>query len=212
MTTKVQDTNKLVAGVSSKGWYDGRRATTVRQRCNLVGGTYFALNYQLPPRARIVWFETLVNSTITVSTVTAGPASAAPGGFGIMLFPAAATATTPVTAPPSTATQAFTSLVGGTAGYIFATSPDLTTAVTSQVRGIPLVYATNATNIVQNTATVGGLLALVPVAIGTGLNIYPKTDGYYFGSAATATTAAGQIDVTLYVEEYDQAPVIGVNQ
>lgn len=207
MSARTIDTNKLVAGYINNGWYNGRKSTTVRQRCNLVGGTYFALNYQLPARARVVWAEILTQSDVSVGTVTAGPASAAAAAFGLFVFPASATATTPVTTPPNTATQAFTSFSGGTTGFLIQTAAGLTTAATNQARGLPNVYGTNATNNPQNPNTVAAMIALLPVSTAaTGLIAYPKTDGYYFGSAATATTAAGTVDVTLYVEEYEQAP------
>jgi hypothetical protein len=179
MSTRTIDTNKLVNGYVSQGWYNGRKATTVRQRCNLTYGSYFALNYTLPARSRIVWAEMLVNSTVTAGTVTGGPAAAAAAGVGLFVFPPAATASTPITTPPNTATQAFTSFSGGTSGYLVSTTPDFTTAVTSQVRGIPQVYATNASNIPHNPQTAGAMIALMPISTAaTGLIAYPAATGY----------------------------------
>lgn len=207
MAVRTIPTATLTQGYVNQGWYNGRKATTVRQRCNLVGGTFFALNYALPPRARVVWAEMVAQSDVSVTTVTGGPASAAAGAYGLFMFPAATNATAPVTTPPSTATQAFTSFAGGTTGFLIQTSLGLTTAATNTARGIPNVYGTNSTNVPQNLNTVGAMIALLPVSTAaTGLIAYPVATAYSFGSAATATTAAGTVDVTLYIEEYDQAP------
>jgi len=206
MSARTIDTNRLVAGYTSSGWYNGRKATTIRQRCNLVGGTYFALNYQLPARARIVWGEIVTQSAVTLWATAGGPSSNAADGFGLMAFPiTAATVTTPLTAPPNTATLSNTSLNGGTNGFLCFINSDLTTANTSTnpFRGTPQLFGTNATNIPANTNTVPALLALLPMRATSGINA--TAGAYIFGSAVTAT-AAGTVDVTLYVEEYEQAP------
>jgi len=207
MSARTIDTNKLVAGYTSNGWYNGRKATTIRQRCNLVGGTYFALNYQLPARARLVWGEIVTQSAVTLAATTGGPSSNAADAFGLFVFPiTAATVTTPLTTPPNTATLSNSSLNGGTNGFLCFANADLTTAntATTPFRGLPQIYATNSTSIPSNTNTVPSLIALMPMRATSGIN--PSTSVYTFGSAATATTAAGTVDVTLYVEEYEQAP------
>lgn len=206
MSARNITTNQLVNGYVSNGWYNGRKSTTVRQRCNLVGGTYFALNYQLPARARIVWGEIVTQSAVTLGTVTGGPSSNAADGFGLLSFPiTAATVTSPLTAPPNTATLSNTSLNGGTNGYLCFVNNDLTTVNTSTnpFRGVPQVYGTNATNIPSNTNTVPSLLALLPMRATSGIN---ATSGAYIFGTATTATAAGTVDVTLYIEEYEQAP------
>ena len=206
MSARTIDTNKLVAGYTSNGWYNGRKATTIRQRCNLVGGTYFALNYQLPARARLVWGEIVTQSAVTLAATTGGPSSNAADAFGLFVFPiTAATVTTPLTTSLNTATLSNSSLNGGTNGFLCFANADLTTAntATTPFRGLPQVYGTNSTSIPSNTNTVPSLIALLPMRATSGIG--PSTS-YTFGSAATATTAAGTVDVTLYVEEYEKEP------
>jgi hypothetical protein len=205
MAVRTIPTATLTQGYVNQGWYNGRKATTVRQRCNLVGGTYFALNYALPPRARVVWGEIVTQGAVTLGTATGGPSSNAADSYGLIVYPAATNATAPVTAPPNTATLSNSSLAGGTNGYLCFFNNDLTTANAgnSQFRGYPQVYATNATNNPSNTNTVPAFIALLPMRGTSG--IHATSGGYIFGTATTAT-AAGTVDVTLYIEEYDQAP------
>jgi hypothetical protein len=206
MTTKVQDTNKLVAGVSSKGWYDGRRATTVRQRCNLVhGSTYFSLNTQLPPRARLIWAEVLTGGTVVA---TGNDATNTANCYSLMVHPTTATA---ALTQPQTATVS--NPAGATNGYMALITPGLTTDATNMARGVPLILGTSATNQIANTNTVAALITLQPAYTNSNRVYASGTSGFVFGtSTATSTNTAGQVDVTLYYEEYDQAPVISVNQ
>jgi len=207
MSTRTIDTNKLVVGYASQGWYNGRKATTVRQRCNLVtGSTYFALNYLLPPRARIVWAEMLVNSTVVISTVTGvGGSTNAPDSFALIMSPVTGTVSSPLTAPV-TNTVAVSNLSGGTNGFLVLMAPDLTTAASSQVRGLPVLKGTAETNFHVNTATVGSLISLVVARNTVGIGNTVNTAPYFGTGTATSTSTAGQVDVTLYVEEYEQAP------
>lgn len=211
MSARNITTNQLVSGYVNQGWYNGRKATTVRQRCNLVwGSAFFALNYQLPPRARLVWAETLVvpasNNGGTNGTVvcTGNDGTNTAGVFALVVHPAAATSTAPLTQPQ---TATVSSPAGGTSGYLALITPGLTTDATNQVRGIPVVLGTSATNIVQNTNTVAALITLQP-AVASSNRLYASgTSGYVFGTnTSTNASTAGLVDVTLYVEEYDQAP------
>lgn len=205
MSIRTIDTNKLVNGYVSQGWYNGRRSTTVRQRCNITQGLqYFTLNYQLPPRARVVWAEMVNVSTVTALT-GAGTSTDATDAVALIVSPVTGTVSSPLTAP-YTATVAVSSLSGGTNGFIVLQSGDLTTNASGSVRGVPQIRGTNATNICANTATVNAPISLMPMRATVGIG-GTSTSVATFGTAAgTATVAAGTVDVTLYVEEYDQAP------
>ena len=200
MSARTIDTNKLVAGYTSNGWYNGRKATTIRQRMVLTGGSrYAALNYQLPARARIVWAEMLVNSTVTVQGSGAGGSTNTADTFALIMSPVTGSASSPLTAPV-TNTVAVSNLSGATNGFVVLQAIDLTTAVSSQIRGTPLLKGTNSTNQHVNTATVGACISLMPMVGTVGVG----STTALFGTDTVAT--AGSIDVTLYVEEYEQAP------
>lgn len=202
MSARTIDTNKLVAGYTSNGWYNGRKATTIRQRVIPTNGALAAvLNYQLPARARIVWGEMLVNSTISVTGSGAGNSTNTADAFALIMSPVTGTVSAALTAP-ITNTVAFSNLSGGANGFIVLQGVDLTTAASSQVRGLPVLKGTNATNQHVNTATVGACLSLMPISTsGVG-----STTCVFGTSTSTSTATVGSIDVTLYVEEYEQAP------
>lgn len=212
MSTRTIDTNKLVAGYTSQGWYNGRRATTVRQRCNLVhGSAYFALNAQLPARARLVWAEVLTvpaasnggtNGTVVATGNDGISTSDLANCYALMVHPT--TNTQPLT-QPQTATVSSPS--GGTNGYMALITPGLTTDATNQARGIPLNFGTSATNFIQNTNTVAALITLQPAFTNSNRVYANGTTGMVFGtSTATSASTAGLVDVTLYYEDFEQAP------
>jgi hypothetical protein len=200
MSARTISTNQLESGYVSNGWYNGRKATTVRQRCNLVhGSAFFTLNAQLPARARLVWAEVLTQGTVVA---TGNDATSTANCYALMIHPT--TNTQPLT-QPQTATVSNPS--GGTNGYLALITPGLTTAATNQARGIPLVFATSATNNPINTNTVAALITLQPAFTNSNRVYASGTSGFVFGtSTATSASTAGQVDVTLYYEEYEQAP------
>lgn len=202
MTARTIDTNKLVSGYTSQGWYNGRKATTVRQRVIPTNGALSSvLNYQLPARARIVWAEMLVNSAISVTGSGAGGSTNTADSFALIMSPVTGTVSAALTAP-ITNTVAFSSLSGGTNGFIVLQGNGLTTAASSQQRGTPVLKGTTETNQHVNTATVGACLSLMPISTsGVG-----STTCVFGTSTSTSTATVGSIDVTLYVEEYEQAP------
>lgn len=208
MSTRTIDTNKLVAGYTSQGWYNGRKATTVRQRCNLVNNTsYFALNAQLPARARLVWAEVLTvpaasnNGTNGTVVVSGNDGTSTANCYALMVHPT--TNTQPLT-QPQTATVSSPS--GGTNGYMALITPGVTTDATNQTRGIPLNFGTSATNLVQNTNTVAALITLQPAFTNSSRVYANGSSGFIFGSTNANTNTQGLVDVTLYYEEYEQAP------
>lgn len=205
MSARNITTNQLVNGYVSNGWYNGRKSTTFRQRCNLTQGLQnFVLAYQLPPRARIVWGEMVINSTVTALT-GAGTSTDPTDAVALIMSPVTGTVSSPLTAP-LTSTVAVSNLSGGTNGFLVLQSGDLTTNASGAVRGIPQIRGTNATNQCVNTATVNAIVSLLPMRATVGVG-GTNTSVATFGTAAgTATTPAGTVDVTLYVEEYDQAP------
>lgn len=205
MSARNITTNQLVSGYVSNGWYNGRKSTTFRQRCNLLtGDQYFLLSYQLPARARIVWAEMVNVSTVTAIT-GAGNDGGAADAVALIMSPVTGTVSSPLTAP-LTSTVAVSNLLGGTNGFLVLQSGDLTTNASGAVRGIPQIRGTNATNICANTATVNAVISLMPMRATAGVG-GTNTSVAKFGTAAAASTvAAGTVDVTLYVEEYDQAP------
>jgi len=186
----------------NQGWYNGRKATTVRQRVVPTTGALSAvLNYQLPPRARIIWAEMLVNTAVVVTGSGAGNSTNTADSFALIMSPVTGTVSAALTAP-ITNTVAFTSLSGGANGFMVLRGDGLTTAVSSQQRGTPVLYGTNATNQHVNTATVGACISLMPISTaGVG-----STTCVFGTSTSTSTVTAGAVDVTLYIEEYDQAP------
>lgn len=205
MSARTINTNQLVAGYTSSGWYNGRKATTIRQRCNLTQGiTNFALNYQLPARARVIFAEMLVNSTVSVITNTGVGGGGSADAFALLMLPVTGTISNPLTAPVTNSIP-LSNLSGGTNGFLVLMAPDLTTAASSQVRGAPVLKGTTETSQHVNTATVGALIALVPARATSGVGC---TNTTVFGTTTTLSTsvACGQVDVTLYVEEFEQAP------
>lgn len=204
MGTRTIDTNVLVSGFTNRGWYNGRKASVFRQRCNLVhASAFFAMALALPARARVVWGELTVNATVLATG--SGVATNVADVYGLFLHPGAATASATLT-QPQTATVTVSNGLGGTNGYLMFRSTDLTTNVTSMPRGIPLIFATNASNIPQQAGTVAALMTLQPFR-GTDGYQANGTTGYIFGtSTTTSTNTAGQVDVVMYYEEYEQAP------
>lgn len=209
MSARNITTNQLVSGYVSNGWYNGRKSTTVRQRCNLtLGQQYFTLAYQLPPRARIVWGEMVNVSTVTAIT-GAGTSTDPTDAVALIMSPVTGTVSSPLTAP-LTSTVAVSNLSGGTNGFLVFQSGDLTTNASGGVRGVPQIRGTVATNVCANTATVNAIISLMPMRATVGVG-GTATNVATFGTAAATSTnpttiAAGTVDVTLYVEEYDQAP------
>lgn len=209
MSVRNITTNQLVSGYVSNGWYNGRKSTTVRQRCNLtLGQQYFTLAYQLPPRARIVWGEMVNVSTVTAIT-GAGNDTNAVDAVALIMSPVTGTVSSPLTAP-LTSTVAVSNLSGGANGFLVFQSGDLTTNASGGVRGVPQIRGTVATNVCANTATVNAIVSLMPMRATAGIG-GTATNVATFGTAAATSTnpttiAAGTVDVTLYVEEYDQAP------
>lgn len=212
MSTRTIDTNRLVGGYASQGWYNGRKATTVRQRVTATHAAQFVtLNYTLPPRARIIWAEILTQTNVLLSTTGDGTSTA--GAVALMFFPS--TGTSVLTSPPTTGTQ---SNPAGTNGYLFLQTPGISTSTSSassetngQSRGVPLIFGTVATNNAVNTSTVGAMVALVPASTSNNRVNFNSTStvNLRFGtdtSTTTSTSTCGTFDVTLYVEEYEQAP------
>lgn len=205
MSVRNITTNQLVNGYVSQGWYNGRRATTVRQRIIPTHGqTIVNLSYQLPPRARIVWAEVLTQTGLLLSTTGDGTNTA--NSVALMMFPATGTAA--LTTPPTTGTQ---SSPAGTNGYMVIQTPGTATDTNGQARGLPLVFGTTATHPVVNTSTVGALMAILPSLVSSNRISFSTTGtaNFRFGtdtSTTTNTNTCGAIDVTLYVEDYDQAP------
>jgi hypothetical protein len=70
------------------------------------------------------------------------------------------------------------------------------------------VFGTTATNQVINTNTSAAAIITLQPAFTNSNRLYASgTSGFVFGtSTATSTDTAGSVDVTLYIEEYDQAP------
>lgn len=202
MAVRTIPTATLTQGYVNQGWYNGRKATTVRQRVVPTTGALSAvLNYQLPPRARIIWAEMLVNTAVVVTGSGAGNSTNTADSFALIMSPVTGTVSAALTAP-ITNTVAFTSLSGGANGFMVLRGDGLTTAVSSQQRGTPVLYGTNATNQHVNTATVGACISLMPISTaGVG-----STTCVFGTSTSTSTVTAGAVDVTLYIEEYDQAP------
>lgn len=204
MGTRSIDTNTLVSGYTNRGWFNGRRALVFRQRANLVhASAFFALALALPARSRVVWGELTVNATVVATG--SGVATNLANVYGLLLHPGAPTASATLTQPQA-ATVTVSNGNGGTNGFMMFKSTDLTTNATSMPRGLPLLFGTNSTSIPHQPGTVGALMSLQPCC-GTDGYQANGTSGYIFGtSTTTSTNTAGQIDVTLYYEEYDQAP------
>ena len=202
MSARTIDTNKLVAGYTSQGWYNGRKATTIRQRIVPTNGALSAvLNYQLPARARVVWAEMLTNTAVVVTGSGGGGDTATAVTFALIMSPVTGSVSSPLTAP-ITNTVVLSNFSGGTNGFIVLQAIDLTTAASSQIRGTPQLRGTSATNQHVNTATVGACLSLMPLSTMGG-----GSTTVVFGTSTTTSTATqGSVDVTLYVEEYEQAP------
>jgi len=212
MAVRTIPTATLTQGYVNQGWYNGRKATTVRQRVTATHAAQFVtLNYTLPPRARIIWAEILTQTNVLLSTQGDGTSTA--GAVALMFFPTTGTAV--LTAPPTTGTQ---SNPAGTNGYLFLQTPGITTSTSSassdtnaQSRGVPLIFGTVATNNAVNTQTVGAMVAIVPASTSNNRVNFNSTNtvNLRFGtdtSTTTNTNTCGTFDVTLYVEEYDQAP------
>lgn len=179
-TTIIYSTN----GNDSLGWYDRRKAHVFSGNVTINTGAPFAtLPVTVPPRSRVIWAR-LSNQTTVPVTGGIGTTTTAPGGYAIVGWPT--TATTPVTAPPSTASVTFAN-ASGTNGGIIALAISTASAVTAN--GAPIcervagVYGTNA-YVFQNTNTTPAFLALVPCFTNS-------TGSYAYQANGTASTAAG---------------------
>lgn len=179
-TTLIYSTN----GSDSLGWYDRRKAHTIS--CNVTintGSPFASLPVTVPPRSRVIWAR-LSNQTTIPVTGGIGTTTTAPGGYALVGWPT--TATTPLTAPPSTASVTFAN-ASGTSGGVIALAVSTTSAATAL--GAPIcervagVYGTNA-YVFQNTNTTPAYLALVPAFTNS-------TGSYAYQANGTASTAAG---------------------
>ena len=142
------------------------------------------------------------NGTNGTVVATGNDGTSTANCYALMVHPT--TGTQPLTQPQ---TATVSSPAGGTNGYMALITPGLTTDATNQSRGIPLNFGTSATNMVQNTNTVAALITLQPAFTNSNRVYASGTSGFVFGtSTATSTNTAGLVDVTLYIEDYDQAP------
>lgn len=205
MSARTISTTQLEAGYKSYGWYNGRNCAVIRQRIKPTQGSPFMpLNATLAGRGRILWAEVVTQTAVSVAATGDGTNTA--NSYAIAMFPT--TGTAPLTAPPTTGTQ---SNPAGTNGYLVLQTPGLTTAATNQARGVPLIFGTVATSQCVNTNTVPALLGVLPAFTNSNRISYVGTGtaNFRFGTDTTTTITTdtcGVIDVTLYVEEFEQAP------
>lgn len=200
------------------GWYGGRRCKVFTQRVNAnLGNTLVALGGNVPAYSRVIG-ATLRN--VIVATVTGTAAGATADSIALVMFPVSnASVTQALTSSPATATvkavsQTITTNGIFTSGVMLAQTPGIGTSETNGVyRGVPICARVNTTGGCQNAENptpAPALLAIVPSLLSSntfqvnGTNI---TSGFIFGTgSATGTGTVATVDVTLYVESYDDYP------
>lgn len=191
----IRNTTPSTNGEKKTGWYQGRKASTVRQLVNLThGASYVALNVAVPPRGRVI---SAYLAAVTALSVTGNDGTNTANAAALMMFPT--TNTQAVTAPPTTATQ---SNPTGTSGFMLG----ITTSTASNAlrRGAPM-FETSV--LAQNTNTVDALLCIVPAFTNSNRVQINGTNAYVFGtSTASSATTAGQMYAVLQIEEYDDLP------
>lgn len=203
---------------SSASWYGGRKAIRYRQRviCS-AGSRQVALGWNVPAYARVIACS-IVNNIVPTVSGTAGAVTA--DSIALMMYPVSnSAATTVLTAAPDTATVKAVSIAAPTvtqpvssSGIMLAQTPGIGTSPTNgRYRGAPLIERVNTNRLIaENPYPAAAFLALVPAGLSsniTQVSTSAITTGYCFGTALTETaTQAAQLDVTMYVETYDDSP------
>lgn len=204
VTTAAPTTN----WVKSFGWYKGRRCATIRGQAVLTHGSqFFACPINLPKSCRPVWAAVVNQTAIDMVGGTTTDATNACNGVALCFYPAAATATTPLTTPATGSASAHTNMIA------FVTSTTSNTAATGTIgifRGLPIgqSFATNVQ--MHNAIAQEALLLLRPANTNSNrvvaASAATNTDSNMVFGTATGTAAGwtnNVVNVVLYYEEFD---------
>ena len=144
--------------------------------------------------------------------VTVAGNGTAPTNYALVAFPS--TNSSPLTAPPSTASQSFPNGVTNTNGMLIQVGPGTASSATS--RGAPECervagkFGTNA-GICQNTNSSDAFMCLLPV-LGTSyifqnagtVATATNTGVGIFGTGTSTSTNTYTVQVELFIEDYEE--------
>ena len=199
-------------------WYGGRKCKVYTQRVNAnLGNTLVTLGGNVPAYSRVIAASI---RNVIVPTVTGTAAAVTANSIALVMFPVSSPAVTAaLTSSPTTATvkaisQTITTFGIFTEGVMLAQTPGIGTSETNGVyRGAPICARVNTTGgcqMAENPTPAPALLGIVPANLSSntfqvnGTNI---TSAFIFGTgSATGTGTVATVDVTLYVESYDDYP------
>lgn len=192
----------------SFGWFKGRRTATIRGQAVLTHGSqFFACPVNLPKFSRPVWAAVVNQTAIDMVGGTTTDATNACNGVALCFYPAAATATVPLTTPATGSASAHTNMI------CFVTSTTSNTAATGTVgiaRGnaIGESFATGVR--MHNNIGQEALLLLRPANTNSNrvvaASAATNTDSNMVFGTATGTAATwtnNVVNVVLYYEEFD---------
>lgn len=194
----------------SYGWFKGRRCLMIRGSAVLTHGSqFFACPINLPKNSAPVWAMVRNQTAIDVIGGTTTDATNQANGVALCFYPAAATATTPLTTPATGSQSAHTNMIA------FVTSTTSNTAETGTVgiyRGKPhgQVLATNVR--MENAIAQEALLLLRPANTNSNRVVAASSatntdSNMVFGTATGANTSwtNNVVHLVMAVEEYDDA-------
>jgi hypothetical protein len=191
----IENTTPTTTCEVSGAFPEGRKPRWLRQRVDLThAAAYEALGVNLPPRSRVLWAYIVNQASVSV---TGNDGTSTANSLALVFHPT--TATAPLTQPQ---TATVSSPAGGTSGYMLLLSTS--TSSNGAVRGAPR-FETSAPAV--NTNTVGALITLQPAFTNSNRLYANGTSGFIFGtSTATSASTAGQVDVVIYYETFEDTP------
>lgn len=194
----------------SLGWFKGRRCAVIRGQAVLTHGSqFFACPINLPKNSKPVWSAVVNQTAIDMAQGTTTDATNAANAVALCFYPAAATATTPLTTPATGSSSAHTNIIG------FVTSTTSNTAATGTIgifRGPPKgqILATNVE--MANVIAQEALLLLRPANTNSqrvvAASAATNTDSNMVFGTSTATNSSwtnNVVNVVLYYEDFDDA-------
>lgn len=196
----------------SSGWYKGRRCTTIRGQAQIpAGAQYFVCPVSLPPRCKPVWSAIFNQTAIDVAGGITTDATNAANAIALCFYPAAATATVPLTAPATGSSSSHTNILCLNPSVASQTSTSGQIGTVGHIRSGPKgsLLATNVQ--MENPQNLDAILVLRPAlavsnAVAFGSAATNTNSNMVFGAATasvTATSTNNIVNVVVYYEQFD---------
>lgn len=191
------------------GWYKGRKCSALRGLATLVHGSqFFVIPEYLPARCKPIWASIVNQTAIDVVGGITTDATNAANAIALCMYPAAITATTPLTTPATGTASAHTNILLLNPSVASCVTPSNAVGTVGHIRGSPLGPRL-ATNVqMENPQNLGALLLLRPANTNSNrvaaASAATNTDSnMVFGTATgTSTNTSGIVQVVVYYEEF----------